>query len=190
MPGIDFAFTVLSSAAVSGALAGLLLWFTKAWIGERLKHAIKAEYDEKLESHKAQLRSEIDTALETHKAQLKSQSDVELERLRSSLAIAASERSTKFSRLHERRVGVIADTYGRLRALHAAVVEYTKAFEMTGERSRADRRNDVVAKFTEFNPYFTQNQIFLPKAVAEQVGHVGQELIRVANLFTFTIDQQ
>ena len=64
MPGIDFAFTVLSSAAVSGALAGLLLWFTKAWIGERLKHAIKAEYDEKLESHKAQLRSEIDTALD------------------------------------------------------------------------------------------------------------------------------
>ena len=186
----DFVLTVLSSAAVSAALAGALLWLTKSWIGERLKHSIKSEYDEKLESHKAQLKAQFDTALETHKAQLKSQSEVELERFRSSLAIAAAERSVKFSRLHERRMEVIANTYAKLRALHAAVADYTKAFEMVGERSRADRRNDAVAAFGEFNPYFTQNQIFLPKGVADQIQHVGRELTKVANQFTFMVDQQ
>lgn len=189
MSFFDFALTVISSAAVSVFLASALIWLSKSWISERLKHAIKAEYDEKLESHKAQLKAQFDTALETHKAQLKSQSDLELERLRSSLAIAATERSVKFSRLHERRMDVVANTYAKLRVFHTAVAEYTKAFEMTGERSRADRRSDAIAASGDFHPYFIQNQIFLPKAVAEQVRHVGSEITRVANQFTLTVDQ-
>ena len=59
----DFALTVISSAAVSLALSGLLLWITKTWIGERLKGAIKDEYNTKLESHKAQVKAEFDTQL-------------------------------------------------------------------------------------------------------------------------------
>ena len=72
----DFAIQVITSASVSTALAALLLWLTKSWISERLKNAIKNEYDQKLESHKAQL---------------KAQSDVEIEKLRSQLSISATE---------------------------------------------------------------------------------------------------
>jgi hypothetical protein len=85
---------------------------------------------------------------------------------------------------------VVANTYAKLRVYHATVAEYTKAFEMAGERSRADRRNDAVTASNDFHPYFTQNQIFLPKVVADQVQHVGRELTRVANQFTFMVDQQ
>ena len=59
----EFIIQVITSASVSVALSGLLVWLTKSWISERLKHAIKAEYDEKLETHKAQLRAHSDVEL-------------------------------------------------------------------------------------------------------------------------------
>ena len=93
---------VLSSATVSVALSGILLWLTKSWISERLKNSIKSEYDQKLE---------------THKAQLKAQSDVEIEQLKSRLNRTALEHQVRFTNLDEKRAEVIAETYSLLRAL-------------------------------------------------------------------------
>lgn len=184
----DFALTVISSAAVSAALSGLLLWLTKTWIAERLKNAIKAEYDTKLESHKAQLKAEYDKQLETHKAQLKARSDVEIEQLKSSLNITANQRNTTFSHLHTRRVDVIANTYAKLKKLHDCVANYVKPFEIVGERSKEERRKDVVEASAEFTPYYSQNQIFLSQSVAEAIRQMNQELISISNLFIFIVD--
>ena len=41
----EFITSIVSSALVSGAV----VWLSKAWISERLKNAIKNEYDQKLE---------------------------------------------------------------------------------------------------------------------------------------------
>ena len=185
---VDFLVTLISSAAASAALTGLLLWLTRAWIGERLRSAIKAEYDTKLESHKAQLKAEYDKQLETHKVQLKSQADIELEKLKSFLAVTAAEQNTTFAKLHDRRIDVIANTYARLRKLHSCVVEYVKIIEMSGERSRQDRRNDAASAFNELQPYFSQNQIFLPKRIADQIERANTELLRMTNRFTFMVD--
>ncbi|MGZ3182767.1 MAG: hypothetical protein ACXU8N_10025 [Telluria sp.] len=161
---------------------------TKTWIAERLKNAIKAEYDTKLESHKAQLKAEYDKQLETHKAQLKARSDVEIEQLKSSLNMAASQRNTTFSQLHTRRVDVIANTYAKLKKLHDCVANYVKPLELTGERSKEERRNEVVEASEEFKPYYSQNQIFLSHTVADAIGQVNQELISLSNLFIYTVD--
>jgi hypothetical protein len=74
---IDFIQQVIASASVSTILVRVLGWLTSSWIFERLKNRIKHEYNEKLE---------------THKAQLKTQSAIGLEKLRFELAIAAAER--------------------------------------------------------------------------------------------------
>jgi hypothetical protein len=184
----DFALTVISSAAVSASLSGLLLWLTKTWIAERLKNAIKAEYDTKLESHKAQLKAEYDKQLETHKAQLKAKSDIEIEQLKTSLNIAANQRNTTFSNLHTRRVDVIANTYAKLKKLHDCVANYVKPFEPVGERSKEERRKDVVDASSEFAPYYSQNQIFLSQSVAEAIRQVNQELISISNHFIYTVE--
>jgi hypothetical protein len=184
----DFLLTIISSAAVSAALSGLLLWITKTWIGERLKNAIKAEYDTKLESHKAQLKAEFDKQVETHKSQLKAAADVEVERLKSTLSIAAAERNTTFVQLHTRRVDVIADTYARLKKLHDCVANYVKSFEPVGERSKEERRKDVTSAAQEFTPYFSQNQIFLPKAVSAAIEQVNQELVSISNTFIYAVE--
>jgi hypothetical protein len=186
----DFAVTVISSAAVSAMLSGLLLWLTKTWVSERLKNAIKAEYDTKLESHKAQLKSEYDTKLESHKSELKAKSDLELERLKSNLSIAASQRNTAFSQLQTRRVDVIANTYAKLMKLHDAVANYVKAFESSGERPREDRRKDAIEASLDFTPYYSQNQIFLSQEAAHAIQRVNQDLIGIANRFLYTVDLQ
>ncbi|MGC2517898.1 MAG: hypothetical protein WA373_02165 [Burkholderiales bacterium] len=188
MAPVDFLITLISSAAVSAALAALLLWLTKSWIAERLKNAIKAEYDTKLESHKAQLKAEYDKQLETHKVQLRSQADIELEKLKSFLAVTAAEQNTTFAKLHDRRIDVIANTYARLRKLHSCVVEYVKVVEMSDERSREERRKDAADAFNELQPYFSQNQIFLPKRIADLIEKANVELLRMTNRFTLMVD--
>jgi hypothetical protein len=70
MNASEFFITVISSSAISGLLSAGLIWLSKTWISERLKGAIKDEYDTKLESHKAQLKSEADVELEKLKSVL------------------------------------------------------------------------------------------------------------------------
>lgn len=184
----DFFLTIITSTAVSVALCSLVLWMTKAWIGERLKNAIKAEYDVKLESHKAQLKAEYDQRLETHKAQLKAQSDVEVERLKSTLSVAAAEKNTTFLQLHTRRVDVIANTYARLKKLHDCVANYVKPFVATGERTNEERRGDVAMASADFTPYFSQNELFLSKDVCNAVRQMNQELVGITNTFVYAIE--
>ena len=84
----EFLVTVLSSAVVSTALSGALVWFLQSWISERVKNAIKYEYDSKLETHKAQLKAVCDAEVEAHKAKLAAQNAAATERLKADLQIA------------------------------------------------------------------------------------------------------
>src|SRR4051812_21797780 len=106
--------TILSSAGVSAILAAAMVFLAKNWISERLKAAIKSEYDQQLESHKSQLKAQGDTQLEQFKAQLH---------------IAAAERSIRLTRVFEKTVETVSGTYERLLAFHDAVAEYTNVFE-------------------------------------------------------------
>ena len=60
----DLITSIVSSVTLSGILCGAIVWLSRTWITERLKNAIKNEYDEKLESHKAKLKAEHDIAIE------------------------------------------------------------------------------------------------------------------------------
>lgn len=174
MSGNFITEVVLSSAAVSAALTGILLWLSKSWIGERLKNAIKSEYDEKLE---------------THKAQLKGASDVEIERLKSQLSIAANEHNVLFSRLQEGRAEVIAETYSLLRTLYESVSEYVKPFVPAGDKPKEEKYNDIITSFKSFRDYYPKKQIFVPKATAEKINAIDLELVKAINMFVFTVDQ-
>lgn len=55
--------SVLASVGVSGAAVALLIWLSKEWISTRLKSSIQHEYDQKLESLKAQLKAQNEVAL-------------------------------------------------------------------------------------------------------------------------------
>ncbi|MEZ5581456.1 MAG: hypothetical protein R3F37_00485 [Candidatus Competibacteraceae bacterium] len=169
----EFVLEILTSATVSAALTGLLLWLTKSWITERLKHAIKSEYDQKLE---------------THKAQLKSQTEIEIEKLKSSLSIAAAERSVKFSKLHEERALVIAETYSRLKEVYITVGDYIKIFEPAGDKPRNERREIATKAHAELRFYYPKKLIFLPHSVAERLEKLDFEIVKLFNEFAIIVD--
>lgn len=186
----DFLLELVTSAAVSAVLTGLLLWLTRAWISERLKNAIKSEYDQKLETHKAQLRARTDADIETHKVKLISQMDVEVEQLKSSLSIAAAERHIKFSKLHEQRATVIADTYSLLKEVYVTLQDYVKIFEPAGDKPRDERRQIAADAHKKLRDFYPKKIIFLPQTAAEQLEKIDMELVKTFNEFAWTIDFQ
>lgn len=170
---IDFIVQVITSAAVSVALSGLLLWMIRSWLSERLKNAIKHEYEQKLE---------------THKTQLKAQSDVELEKLRSQLNITATEHEVRFSRLHEKRAEVISETYSLLKELYMRLGDYVKIFEPAGDTPKEQRRDAARTAFQNFRGYYVNRVIFFPKATANKLEQIELELVKTFNEFFFTVD--
>lgn len=171
----DFVVQLIASASVSVALSGLLLWITKSWISERLQQAIKSEYDQKLE---------------THKAQLKAQADVEIEKLRSQLSISATEHEVRFSHLHELRAEVIAETYALLKTMYSRLANYVKIFEPAGDTPKEQRRMEAAEAHQNFRQYYSTKLIFLPKATSAKLEAIDLQLVKTFNEFVFGVEMK
>lgn len=149
------------------------MFLTKSWISERLKNAIKSEYDQKLE---------------TFKAELKAESDVAIENLKSRLRIATTEHQVRFSRLHETRAEVIAETYALLQDLYEKVADYVKIFEPGGDRTKEERRRDVISALDALRAYYPKKKIFLPKKTAINIRNIDSELVQAINQFLYGVE--
>lgn len=169
----EFLVQIITSSVVSAVLAGLLLWLTRSWISERLKNQIKNEYDQRLE---------------THKAQLKAQSDVEVEKLRSQLKITATEHEVRFSQLHEKRAEVIAETYALLKELYVRLGDYVKIVEIAGDTPKEQRRDAAAIAHKSLREYYPKRLIFLPKSTANKVQNIDVQLVRTFNEFVFDVE--
>lgn len=182
----DWLRTILTSATVAVVLGGVVASLFKNLLTERLKGAIKAEYDAKLESHKSQLQSSNAKELEVLKAQLKGHADVELEQLKSQLQIQAAQQNLTFSRLHEKRVDAIAAVHGKLISVRDAIGKYINVFQPAGVSDK-DNLNAVEAAYNEFKSLFVQHQLFLPRNIATAVEQLDQTFVQVTNQFTLVV---
>lgn len=68
MEFIKFIFKSISSAATGGLLIAALAWIFRSWITERLKNAIKHEYDRDIEAYRAAIASAYSATAESQKA--------------------------------------------------------------------------------------------------------------------------
>lgn len=171
MPDI---ITILSSVAFSGLLSAALVFLSKTWISERLKGAIKNEYDQKLE---------------THKAQLKAQSDVSLEEFKAKLQLAASERNIRLTRVFEDTVEAISGTYTRLLALFDAVAHYTSIVEWQSTPPKEERRKVVGETYKELLDFYRPRRPFLPKRVIQKIDELRNRLDKTAIDFMFGVEK-
>lgn len=65
---LKFITETLTSAVTGGILIGILAWLFRSWITERLKNAIKHEYDRDIEAYRAALASAYSATAEGQKA--------------------------------------------------------------------------------------------------------------------------
>lgn len=168
---MDLVVTILSSAGVSA----LVIWLSKAWISERLKNAIKNEYDQKLESHKAQL---------------KAANDIELEKLRSSLNILAAERQIEYSKLYEKRADAITEVYGLLNDVYTWIQEYTKVFVPAGDLPIEERRRKASEAYNKYIAVYHQKRIFIPAKTADCIDALNNSFRQVFYDFFYGVDQK
>jgi hypothetical protein len=177
--GNSFVWAAVNLAFAWGAGAiigsGSALWILRTVLSERLKAAIKAEYDEKLE---------------THKAQLKAQSDIAIERLRSSLAMAANERHLVFSKLHEKRLEVIAEVYASLHAFIGALGNYAVSLGPMAQKgpSQSERGQKAAEIGYGFAALYGEKQIFIPKPTAKKLDQIREAATLLYYQFFFNVD--
>lgn len=146
--------TITASILSSASVAGLILWLVRSWISERLKNAIRYEYDQKLESHKTQIRYE---------------SERELEHIRAELQIDAERRSIQYSKIFTGIAETVAGTYERLVKAKDAVASYVSLIEWSGEPSKEDKRKVAGEALQDFIDYFKIKKIYLPHETAQKV---------------------
>lgn len=103
--------SVLASVGVSGAAVALLIWLSKEWISTRLKSSIQHEYDQKLESLKAQLKAQNEVALVELQAAI--------ERHNSLLAAAHSSFAEGQKAAIERKLQAIDTLWGHILQLRS-----------------------------------------------------------------------
>ena len=170
----NFIVQLITSATVSAILAGALVWLTKSWISERLKTAIKHEYDEKLE---------------THKFQLKAESDVEIERLRSQLSMATMEHQVKYSKLHEQRAEVIATLYQLLVQAYWDGSSFVSLTEWNGEPNKEEKYRLAMNSFAELYRFFDKNRIYLPAQLCDGLDEFVREMRKIVIGFGVYVDK-
>jgi hypothetical protein len=158
---MELAVSILSSAGVSAVLAAFLVFLFRSWIGERLKNAIKHEYDQKMEVFKAQLQAEHQREIETLKAHLQ---------------IATSTHQIQFASLHAKVAEVVAEIYARIVRVKNAVAQYVKVMESSGEPSKEERRKAVAVALAEFQDYYETHRLYLPKESIKIIGEFSDTL--------------
>lgn len=185
---MDFWIGILTSIVSALAGSAFFVWLVKSLISEHLKNAIKHEYDQKLEAHKAQLKAQSDIEIERLKSSLKSSSDVEIERLKTSLSISAAQQNLQFSKLHERRADVIAVSYDKLKVLYRAIQSYTAEFEPAGIAPKEERRKIAADAFNDFFTYTDRKMIFLPSQIGVKIAILTEEIKKAYIEFLYAVE--
>ena len=175
VPGVSTFLTALISSTLCAAIISGLFALMQFFATERLKNRIKSEFDEKLE---------------THKAQLKATSDVELEKLKSNLGIIAAQRQVQYAHLQERRAEIVAETYRLLKAAHKGVSLYIAVFEIAGGPTRDERRDAAALAGDAFSNFFVANEVFFPASTAKQLEALRLEYINSFNEFALFVDRK
>ena len=162
---------VAAVSAVATALFGAAIWFLKSFIGNHIEHAVKHEYDERLEAHKAELQRAT-------------------EQFKSELGILAHERQLRFAHLHEKAAEVVSGTYQRLWAVQRALGAYVSLFEVEAMGSKEDRRKELGKKIEDFQTFFYPRRLFLPRPLAEAVAAFEGKLLDLTREFMFGVEHQ
>jgi hypothetical protein len=153
------------------ALFCALIWAGKIWLGKHIEHAVKHEYDERLEERKAELQQAT-------------------ERYKSDLANSAHERQLRFSHLHERAAKIVAETYHRLWAVMTALSDYVRVYEHSAMGSKEDRRKVLSEKIADFHNYFYPRRLFLSRALADRVVAFHKKIIELTTEFMFKVEKR
>ncbi len=116
--------------------------------------------------------------LEKFKADLSAKHDIEIERLRNDLRIAASERETRFTRLHETRAETIAELYKKFVRAHDAFGAYLSTVQFGGQPDHAKRGEEAAKRGREFSEYFSEKRIYFEEGLCRDIDAAFDQFVK------------
>jgi hypothetical protein len=128
---------------------GLAVYFLRVWVSARLNNSIKHEYDAKLEAYKTQL------------------------------SISTIEHQVRFSKLHEKRAEVVAETYSCLVQVLLSLEEYTSILQFSNEPNTQEKLTKLLSVFYKFRALYKEKAIFYPLQVFEELKKIDQQILTV-----------
>lgn len=150
----EYILSVLTSAGTGVLLLAALAWLLRSWISQRLTNAIRHEYDDRLESHKAQLKAD---------------NDKEIARLNFQFTQTTIEHQVRFAGLYAKRADVISTTYSRLIKAQRLAHSFASPVQYSDGISAQVRYGKTLEALAEFFDYFDENQLWLPTSVCEKI---------------------
>ncbi|SMF96882.1 hypothetical protein SAMN02949497_4296 [Methylomagnum ishizawai] len=169
IPG--FLLSLLEVAGVSAIISSAIVWLTSNWIGERLKNAIKHEYDLKL----SKLNHELKSRSDTQAMELKSTIEKEAEALKFAMSFVGEAKKVVISRKLD-GVDVIWASVLNARKFAPLIMSFIEV--TTEEQYREMRRNpNTEAMFGNIAPENIKELIEDKNGAIERVRpYVGEYL--------------
>ena len=103
--------------------------------------------------------------IESYKVELKAESDQKIEEVKSRLQILAQEHQTIFSRLHEKRAEIVAESYGLIHDVYSKAVGLGQDVFQGGLQTPKDRVKEVFDDCLKFYDFFQRRRIYFSEEV-------------------------
>ena len=171
--------TVLTAIGGMGGLYVLLKFLVKSIVNHRLTKDLddhRATLTRSSDDHRATLTRNSDD----HRATLQSDSEKAMTQLRHELQTTAMEHEVRYRQMRERVVEVLAETYRHLMRSYNAVGSLIREWEVEGAASKLEKLKAAETAAREFREYFSPNQVFLPKKLAEEIIVMDRKLMDIA----------
>jgi hypothetical protein len=156
--------------SVITAVVGAVIWFGKQFVSRHIEHAVKLEYDQRLEEHKSDLQKSA-------------------EQFKSELAILGHERQLRFSHLHEKAAEIASETYHNLWAVMTALSDYVRVYEHPAMGTKEDRRKVLSEKITQFHNHFYPRWLFISRPLADKVVAFHKKIIELTTEFMYKVEK-
>jgi hypothetical protein len=117
---------------------------------------------------RALVKQALSRDLEQYKADLVKERNVEMERLRADHRIAAFERETRFSALHQKRAEVVADFYKLLSHAHSAMARYMSPLQPSNP-PHSERAKEAAKACDTFIQFFEEHRVYFAESFCAEV---------------------
>ena len=151
------------------ALTGML---TSGLVSGTVQLMFKARYDQRLESHKADLSL---------------QHSREVEKIRSDGVIEAERFKKSFALMAERRAEAIEEMYGSLADVHLALMRCLNPGRFSGGSSESEMLNDLHEKRWKALDHFRRKKLFFPVDINSEVQSLLDEIGKSEMSYRFTL---
>ncbi len=118
------------------------------------------------------------------------ESQREMAHLKSSLELAAFERQTRFSRLHEKRAEIIGSLYGKIVDFHKDVSYFVRLFQSVDETEKKKKLKFLRNTFDSFVDFFENHAIYFDRDSCEKIVSLKEKLDSACSALAFLVEER